>query len=244
MNSCPVIRDLLPLYVDDVLSKESKELVSVHLTTCEYCTTELTNIQSKIAIPQYNSTSKINVLKLMKKKVFIQKVIVAIAASLLAIVVILGGFSFVFHHATPVSYTSENIWMEISTIQLDFYNNGVFETVNVLDLVSAGDFDGSHTSSRVVNINGVETKVMYIYLTQTLSTRWWPNENRLWFRRIGGIGENLSFAMGGSNFPLIPWEIYYLVAPFDEWPAMSDEDFLAQRENGILLWSGTLKPQN
>jgi len=244
MNNCSIVRDLLPLYVDDVLSKNSKELVGEHLAICENCSKAFTNMQSEIAMPQYNSTSKVNVLKLIKKKFFMQKVIVAIVASVLAAIVILGGFSFVFHHTTPVRYTSENIWMEISTIQLDFYNNGTFETVSVLDLVSAGDFDGSHTSSRVVNINGTETKVMYIYLTQTLSTRWWPNENRLWFRRIGGVGENLSFAMGSSNFPLIPWEIYYLVAPFDEWSTMSDEDFLAQRENGILLWNGTLKSQN
>lgn len=35
---CEVIRDLIPLYVDDVLSSDSKTLVEEHLETCEDCT--------------------------------------------------------------------------------------------------------------------------------------------------------------------------------------------------------------
>ncbi len=36
--TCEVIRDLLPLYVDDVLSSDSRALVEEHLKTCEDCT--------------------------------------------------------------------------------------------------------------------------------------------------------------------------------------------------------------
>ena len=36
--TCEVIRDLLPLYVDDVLSPDSRALVEEHLETCEGCT--------------------------------------------------------------------------------------------------------------------------------------------------------------------------------------------------------------
>ena len=35
--TCEVIRDLLPLYVDDVLSPDSRALVEEHLGTCEGC---------------------------------------------------------------------------------------------------------------------------------------------------------------------------------------------------------------
>ena len=34
---CAVINDLLPLYVDDVLSKESRELIEEHIRECESC---------------------------------------------------------------------------------------------------------------------------------------------------------------------------------------------------------------
>ena len=36
--TCEVIRDLLPLYVDDVLSSDSRALVEEHLKTCAGCT--------------------------------------------------------------------------------------------------------------------------------------------------------------------------------------------------------------
>jgi len=34
---CNIIRDLIPLYLDDVCSEETKELVKEHLNTCEEC---------------------------------------------------------------------------------------------------------------------------------------------------------------------------------------------------------------
>lgn len=34
---CQVIEDLLPLYIDDVCSKESKEIVEEHLKGCTKC---------------------------------------------------------------------------------------------------------------------------------------------------------------------------------------------------------------
>jgi predicted anti-sigma-YlaC factor YlaD len=64
MINCAVIKDLLPLYADDVLSNESKELVSKHLATCESCRTELADMKSEIKKPQTNSDTKINLLKL------------------------------------------------------------------------------------------------------------------------------------------------------------------------------------
>ena len=39
--SCDVIRDLLPLYVDEVLSNDSKTLVDEHIEQCESCRDEL-----------------------------------------------------------------------------------------------------------------------------------------------------------------------------------------------------------
>ena len=35
--SCNIIRDILPLYLDDVVSDDTKELVEEHLETCDAC---------------------------------------------------------------------------------------------------------------------------------------------------------------------------------------------------------------
>ena len=34
---CDIIRDLLPLYIDDVVSDATKELVETHLKDCDAC---------------------------------------------------------------------------------------------------------------------------------------------------------------------------------------------------------------
>ena len=36
--TCDVVKDLLPLYVDDVLSLDSKKIVKEHLLACSECT--------------------------------------------------------------------------------------------------------------------------------------------------------------------------------------------------------------
>ncbi|MFZ5827038.1 MAG: zf-HC2 domain-containing protein [Bacillota bacterium] len=41
MRECPMIQDLLPLYVDDAISPESRELIDQHLATCPGCRSAL-----------------------------------------------------------------------------------------------------------------------------------------------------------------------------------------------------------
>lgn len=45
-TDCNIIRDLLPLYADDVCSPESRELVEEHLLECNNCTRELENLRA------------------------------------------------------------------------------------------------------------------------------------------------------------------------------------------------------
>ena len=39
--SCDIIRDLLPLYAEDLVSEDSRKLVDDHLCTCDPCTKQL-----------------------------------------------------------------------------------------------------------------------------------------------------------------------------------------------------------
>lgn len=45
MNECPIIQDLLPLYVDDALQPESRALVDEHLRHCSACRQSLRSLQ-------------------------------------------------------------------------------------------------------------------------------------------------------------------------------------------------------
>lgn len=46
MKQCPIIQDLLPLYVDEALSPESRALVEEHLSTCDACRRTLADLRT------------------------------------------------------------------------------------------------------------------------------------------------------------------------------------------------------
>ena len=90
MLDCATIRDLLPLYVDDVVSKESRALISGHLATCESCKEEFIKMQSGMEAVRVNiDDAEIGALRDMKNKIYRDNVIIAIISALVVFSVIL-----------------------------------------------------------------------------------------------------------------------------------------------------------
>jgi hypothetical protein len=50
--SCDIIKDILPLYYDNVCSDDSKKMVEEHLAECNTCKSELDKIKTDIKIPK------------------------------------------------------------------------------------------------------------------------------------------------------------------------------------------------
>ena len=220
MIDCATIRDLLPLYTDGVLSNESKALISGHLAKCESCKKEFINMQSEITEinkPNYNDEAKIDTFKSMKRKIFKQKVIAAVIACAVTFAVAFGGFYGIFHHAAPIEHYDGFVRAKSSHLDLTL----IFEK----------DFYSSNSIRRIVNVNGTETEVAFIYISETLSTKWWPNNRGDYAIRFGYAEEYVP----------MPIEVYYLIAPFGKWFPMSDEDYYAHRNDAVLLWSGTVE---
>ncbi|MBU5317298.1 zf-HC2 domain-containing protein [Clostridium bornimense] len=68
--SCEIIKDLLPNYIDNVLSNEGKEIVEEHLNNCDSCRKEYEILRSSIEIDTVDAT-KINYLKKINLKLLI-----------------------------------------------------------------------------------------------------------------------------------------------------------------------------
>lgn len=237
MIKCSIIRDLFTAYISGAGSDDTRALVDEHNETCEDCRNKLAEVQNRVVAQlRENDAESINVFKTVKKRIKKRTVLAAAIASVVAIMIAFGGFLFVFHHETPITYSSDRIWVE---------GGRSGSTARLQLILNEKSHSGSHSTSRIVNVNGVDTKVIYLYLVETLSTRW------LWESRGGGVlnlvlaGKDVSFVAGehmlfGLEDLTLPLEIYYLVAPFDEWLPMNSEDFYEQRSEGVLLWSGTL----
>lgn len=51
-SECNIIRDLLPLYIEDMASDDSRSFVADHLQTCEGCRRELSRMETPSALEQ------------------------------------------------------------------------------------------------------------------------------------------------------------------------------------------------
>lgn len=64
--TCEIIKDLLPLYHDNVCCEDSRKLVEEHLSTCSSCKKELELIRSEIKVE--HNIEDINMMKKISKK--------------------------------------------------------------------------------------------------------------------------------------------------------------------------------
>ena len=80
-NKCNLIRDILPLYVEDMVSMDTREFVSEHLEHCETCRAELEHMRKPAdIIPD----ADIVPLKKIKKELFIKRLQTVFLTAILA----------------------------------------------------------------------------------------------------------------------------------------------------------------
>lgn len=89
--NCNVIRDLLPLYAEDMVSPESKALVEDHLQDCESCTRELASLKNMPKLPLEVETSS---LRRVGNAIQKRRTLTALAAAMTAIALIVTVYIF------------------------------------------------------------------------------------------------------------------------------------------------------
>ena len=87
-NECSIIRDILPLYVENMVSEDTSEFVKEHLESCPACRAELEKLREPVGVqtePQPDMDAA--PLKRLKKALLMKKVqtILCTAAVLLAL---------------------------------------------------------------------------------------------------------------------------------------------------------------
>ena len=97
--SCNIIRDLLPLYAEDLASEDTKVLVEGHLRECEDCTNVLNDMKKKAPVPVEVVPDSLNKVK----KTIRRKRILSVMAALLTLLTLASAvFTFLF---TPFQLT-------------------------------------------------------------------------------------------------------------------------------------------
>lgn len=105
--TCDIIQDLLPLYEDDVLSEDSRQLVQEHLAGCEKCRQNL-GAGSASSVPA-NEISASKPLKKIKKKMFRKNAVIALITAICVLVIYSAFVYYVFYDESPIAYDPSKI---------------------------------------------------------------------------------------------------------------------------------------
>ncbi|MGN1405390.1 MAG: zf-HC2 domain-containing protein [Erysipelotrichaceae bacterium] len=139
-----VIKDLLPLYIDDVLSSASRKIVDEHLGECEDCREYLDKLNDSKTVELNIADAELekehaDILKLMHKKIVRRNIII----SLLSIFIMISIFSLsLFYLKNTTEYIDINqlnveekgkdlileiehgVWNQISQVRFTLSENG------------------------------------------------------------------------------------------------------------------------
>lgn len=119
--SCNIVKDLLPLYVDGVLSEETAQAVEHHLETCENCQKDYETMRRELILP---SSPKVqeengNVLKELKRQLKIKRILAAVTAAIVTAVIVVSACMIYIHVGVVQDQFSQNNVITLRDVQTD-----------------------------------------------------------------------------------------------------------------------------
>jgi len=125
--TCETVKDLLPLYLDDVLSTDSRKLAEEHLESCPECREYFNRLKaSDIASRQKKAANDKTVIKKIRKKIRTKQFISGCAAALAVLGLAWGIFYYAAVRLFPVSYESSGIFVEGDVLKSNLHYSESF----------------------------------------------------------------------------------------------------------------------
>lgn len=111
-NNCGLIKDLLPLYADEVCSDESRKAVAEHISECSECRSELEKMGKIISV---EADKDVQVIKRIKRRICIERLTIISVLVFVLLFVVLAILTFM-NTCCPMDYKkynlAENVWIE------------------------------------------------------------------------------------------------------------------------------------
>lgn len=154
---CDIIKDLLPLYIDGVVSDTTKDVIEGHLSECEECRKEAAMLQKNMQLPASEKAleAEVHALKKIKKSFFKKKVIIALATACLTLLVAAGVYSYMVMAEEIILYEASKVKIEEKADSLYFNYMG-------------DDLDCTYLAGPLkLKVDGETKNVGFIYYTAT-----------------------------------------------------------------------------
>lgn len=113
---CHLVRDLLPLYADDVVSPETAESIRDHLEICDACRKEYDSLTREVVLPSNPGAREADsrILKRFRKTWWYQEILLTLVAVLATLAIAVFGFfalrEFIFDSAFFNPKQTANLW--------------------------------------------------------------------------------------------------------------------------------------
>ena len=161
---CDIVRDLLPLYVDDVVHDTTRLAIKQHLQTCDACRMEAERMNAHMELPINENVqhAEAQILNNLKKHLFRKKVIVSIFSIAIAILVLFSVYSYMALTEVAIPYDAHN--MTISEQDGQLYIRYHYDDAACDGSVA---FDPA-----VITIDGQEQMVVGVYYYETLWSKY------------------------------------------------------------------------
>lgn len=229
--SCDVIKDLLPLYIDEVVSEDTKLLVEEHVAECDDCKEVLQHMADEVAIPVSKDSEQEEAAFLTKVQNTIRKknTRTAIISALISTVVIVGVWCVMCLPTKVIPY-------EDGLIKFTEQDGKVYAQF-------AGDnYDCAYMLSEPIEIldDGTEKIVAVMYYDQSLYSKYIdpiirPNKEVDVFCLNGGYGTTRNGKEVHVDEELVA--VYYSPVKIDSRTMVEDgKSWLENTDKMELIW--------
>ena len=224
---CGIIRDLLPLYIDNVCNEESKQAVKEHLSECEKCRSYYETMKSTDDfVEKQNDNSEdmkmANSLKNIKNTILKKRIIASLISVIVVIGVIFGTVAILKETECEIIYDN-NITI-IDTIPEQYKS---LQGQDYLSAQIVGHNAIWATQKRVEIPKGDDTEIrIYFYAVTTKWEDLISNDKNMSYHIISPINEDNDID-----------KIFYYVGDYTNLENMSESELAEIDKQSTLLWS-------
>lgn len=152
--SCDIVRDLLPIYVENLASFDTRKMIEEHIEGCDECYNQLKEMQEKVIIPADTIVAPMTTLKKKMNKKKLNIIVITVAAVTAILMLVLVWMN------TPILLEYND-----NLIKFNSYENGSI-------LVTLNDEVGGYDSSGYPERENNNTTEEYIYHITVWNTLW------------------------------------------------------------------------
>ncbi|NMH68148.1 zf-HC2 domain-containing protein [Bacillus sp. RO3] len=178
-NSCNMIRDILPLYVEDMASQDTRDLVEEHVASCENCKKQLEEMRTFEEPPVDTDIAPLRNIQHTLRKKKLQAIILSVMVTLVFAVVTIAYLTtpaYISYNENPVSIMEKddgtvllNFSEEVSGFNVNQYpaadHSGYVYDITTWETIWQQKINKNNLENTVLNPNGETVASIYYYNT-------------------------------------------------------------------------------